>query len=213
MRSPAAALFALSRGLPLDESIQACLLPTHNTEPALAAATAYAYALAEALAGGEPWDMEAAAGRGSLAGSSRAPWVRCGASLGARVRHFISIKQDFRDPGEVLDFIYEVYGTGLESVDVAAAALCIFFYALGDTWLCLRMGASIGGDTDTVAALAGALSAAYSASRGKGHSIPRHILDEVLNCNGLDLSAAAALLVPGESGPEEREGRGTRSAP
>jgi len=151
MRSLAAALFALSRGLPLDESIQACLLPTHNTEPALAAATAYAYALAEALAGGEPWDMEAAAGRGSLAGSSRAPWVRCGASLGARVRHFISIKQDFRDPGEVLDFIYEVYGTGLESVDVAAAALCIFFYALGDTWLCLRMGASIGGDTDTVA--------------------------------------------------------------
>jgi len=198
MRSPAAVLFALARGLPLDASVQACLLPTHNTQPALETATAYAFALSEALEGGDPAGIAAAVGRGSLAGSALAPWERCGASLSARIGHFLSILPGFREPDEVLDFLYGVYGTGLESVDVAAAAICIFLYAAGDTWLCLRMGASVGGDTDTIAALAGALSAAHRASRGEDHSIPVDILDEVIKGNGLDLQALVARLIPGE---------------
>lgn len=199
MRSPAAALFALSRGLPLEASIRACLLATHNTQPALEAATAYAYALREALAGGDLAGIAAAAVRGCGAGISLAPYERCGASLAARIGHFISIAPGFRKPDEVLDFLYGVYGTGLESVDVASAAICIFLYAARDTWLCLRMGASLGGDTDTVAALAGALSAAHCASRGEGHFIPAEILDEVVKGNGLDLQALVAGLIPEES--------------
>ena len=199
MRSPAAALFALSRGLPLDTSVRACLLPTHNTQPALEAATAYAFALGKAFEGGDLAGIAAAAVRGCGAGIALAPYERCGASLSARIEHFISIEPGFRNPDEVLDFLYGVYGTGLESVDVASAAICIFLYAAEDTWLCLRMGASLGGDTDTVAALAGALSAAHRAARGQGHSIPSEVLDEVIKGNGLNLQALVASLLPEEN--------------
>jgi len=197
MRSPAAALFALCNDLPIDRSVQACLLPTHNTRPALESATAYAYALKAALEGEDPAAMIAAAQMGASAGAALAPWALCGPSLAARLEHFRSLAARFPGPESVLDFLYHVYGTGLESVDVAAAALCICFYAPMDTWLCLRMGASVGGDTDTIAALAGALSAAFLAAAGKPHNIPAEILDEVMVTNALDLASLAARLAAG----------------
>lgn len=194
MRCPAAVLFALCRGLSLDESVRACLVPTHNTQPALEAAMGYAYAMRAGLAGGTLSEIAAAAGRGAAAGARLAPYERCGASLSARIAHFNFLAPRFRSPDEVMDFLYEVYGTGLESVDVAAAALCIFLYAADDTWLSIRMGASVGGDTDTVAALAGGLSAAYRSSRRGGHNIPGEILDEVLKVNELGLVALVGRL-------------------
>ncbi len=207
MRSPAAALFALSRGLSLETCVRDCLLPTHNTQPAMEAAAAYAFALREALGGGSLAAVAEAAGRGGAAGSASAPWERCGASVPARIGHFLSILPGFGRPDEVLDFLYGVYGTGLESVDVASAAICIFLYAAGDTWLCLRMGASIGGDTDTIAALAGALSAAHRSSRGESHSIPAAVLDAVIEGNGLDLRALAVNCAAGNGAAGTWSGR------
>lgn len=199
MRSPAAVLFALCNDLPIDLSVQACLLPTHNTRPALESAAAFAYALREALSGADPLATIAAAQRGASAGAALAPWELCGPSLSSRLDHFISIASRFPGPDAVLDFLYRVYGTGLESVDVAAAALCIHFYAPLDTWLCLRMGASVGGDTDTIAALAGILSAASRAAMGKPHNIPAEILGEVLAANSLNLASIASRLATGSA--------------
>ena len=93
-----------------------------------------------------------------------------------------------------MDFIYYVYGTTLASVDVAAAAMCIFLTAKDDVWLSIRMGASIGGDTDTIAALAGALSAAYALSHGQPLNIPTAIVSEVLKNNKLDFDRLAERL-------------------
>ena len=199
MRSPAAVLFALCNDLPIDASVQACLLPTHNTRPALESAAAFAYALKEALSGGDALATIAAAQKGASVGAAMAPWELCGPSLSSRLEHFRSIATQFQGPGAVLDFLYRVYGTGLESVDVAAAALCIHFYAPLDTWLCLRMGASVGGDTDTIAALAGILSAASRAAIGKPHNIPAEILAEVLAANSLNLASIASRLASGSS--------------
>ena len=197
MRSPAAALFALCNDLPIDDSVKACLLATHNTRPALESAAAYAYALREALAGGDSMAVIAASIQGASAGAALAPWAFCGPSLAARLEHFQGIRERFAAPDAVLDFLYGVYGTGLESIDVAAAAICIFIYAPKDTWLCLRMGASVGGDTDTIAALAGGLSAACCAAEGKRHNIPSLIVDEVVAGNKLDLAALASRLSAG----------------
>ena len=199
MRSPSAALYALCRGLPLAESVRGCLLPTHNTEPALGAGVAYARALEFALGGGSPDEVAAAASSGEAEGAAFAPWPLCAASVGGRLAHFRSIMAGFGGPGAVLDFLYNVFGTGLESADVAAAALCIYFWAPGDPWLCIRMGASAGGDTDTIAALAGMLAASTCAAKGRGHGIPEGVLAEVIAGNNLDLAAVAAR-VAGEAG-------------
>ena len=56
------------------------------------------------------------------------------------------------------------------------------------------MGASIGGDPDTIAALAGALSAAYALSHGQSLNIPKAIVSEVLENNKLDFDRLAERL-------------------
>ena len=197
MRSPAATIFALARGLPLAESVAACLRPTHNSSQALAAACAYAYALREALAGGEAGAIAEAAVEGWAAGLALAPWEACGPSVPARMATFEDAARGFSSADDVLDFLYNVYGTGLESVDVASAALCIFLYAPLDSWLALRMGASAGGDTDTIAALAGCLSAAHRAAFGLGSCLPPEMLAFVLATNGIELEPLVRRLSPG----------------
>ena len=179
------------------------LLPTHNTEPALGAGVAYARALECALGGGSPDEVAAAAASGEAEGAVFAPWPICAPSVGGRLAHFRSIMADFDGPGVVLDFLYNVFGTGLESADVAAAALCIYFWAPGDPWLCIRMGASAGGDTDTIAALAGMLAAAACAAKGRGHGIPEGVLAEVIAGNNLDLAAVAARVADEAGQPGE----------
>ncbi|MCE5256422.1 MAG: ADP-ribosylglycohydrolase family protein [Spirochaetaceae bacterium] len=195
MRSPAAILFALSRKLPLEESVYSCLLPTHRTQRALEAALAYSYAMRWTLQDGTTCGsksaiaraMEKAAQEATASASHFIPEAFCGTSIAARLRCFEAQLPALMKPDDVLDFLYDVFGTGLDSVDVAAAVLCIFSYCGEDTWLALRMGASIGGDTDTIAALAGALSAAYGASSGYRLNIPETISEEVISVNSLGI--------------------------
>ncbi len=203
MRSPAAVLFAMFRGKPLAECVYACLLPTHNTHLALEAALGYAYALRAAMRGESVERILEEMETGAAEGAGLAPYPMCGPSLAARTRDFIArhfmacnfvaqrsqAQAAFSGADEVLDFIYNVYGTTLASVDVASAARCIFLAARDDVWLAIRMGASIGGDTDTIAALAGALSAAYALSHDRAINIPRAIVREVTEKNKLDFDS------------------------
>ena len=191
MRSPAAILFALSRGLPLKDSILSCLIPTHNTRPALEAAMAYARALEAILEGAGPEQAAEAACFGAAEADELVLGAFCSPSVSARLACFQTLSSRMHSPGEVLDFLYGVFGTGLDSADVATASICLYLWAPFDPWLCIRMGASVGGDTDTIAALAGMLAAASCAALGKGHGIPADILSEVLEVNNLNLSAVA----------------------
>lgn len=190
MRSPAAVLFAEAHGLPLAACVRACLVPTHFSALALGPAMAYACALRAAMRG-EGVDrilLEAEAGEAD--GARLAPYPQCGPSTVARARTFGERAASFAgadtDTDVALDFIYSVLGTTLASADVAAATLCLFIVAKTDVWLAIRMGASIGGDTDTIAALAGALCAAHALARGIELTIPEAIVLEVLARNNLD---------------------------
>ncbi len=197
MRSPAAVLFAAARQRPLADCIRACLIPTHNNQLAMEPAMAYGYALFAAIFGKDIEEILREAEKGaevaqSVPDSKGCP--QCGASVVARLLHFKELAYSFSSPDEIMDFIYYVYGTTLASVDVAAAAMCIFLTAKDDVWLSIRMGASIGGDTDTIAALAGALSAAYALSHGQPLNIPTAIVSEVLKNNKLDFDRLAERL-------------------
>ena len=197
MRSPAAVLFAAARQRPLADCIRACLIPTHNNQLAMEPAMAYGYALHAAICGKDIEGILSEAKKGAEAAQA-APdsqvYPQCGASVVARLLHFKELASSFSSPDEVLDFIYYVYGTTLASVDVATAAMCIFLSAKDDVWLSIRMGTSVGGDTDTIAALAGALSAAYALSHGQSLNIPKAIVSEVLENNKLDFDRLAERL-------------------
>jgi ADP-ribosylglycohydrolase len=195
MRSPAAVLFAAARQRPLADCVRACLIPTHNTQLAMEPAMAYGYALHAAICGKDIeeifWEVKKGVEAAQTAPDSQG-YPQCGASVVARLLHFEGLGSSFSDTDEVLDFIYYVYGTTLASVDVAAAAMCIFLSAMEDVWLSIRMGASVGGDTDTIAALAGALSAAFALSHGgQSLNIPEAIVSKVLENNKLDFDRLA----------------------
>lgn len=171
-------------------SVRACLLPTHNTSLALEAAGAYGYAVTAALQGNSINDILYAAYQGADKARSLAPYTSCGASSSARIRFLASYVPQVSSSDELLDFLFNVFGTGLESADVCSAVFGLFLYAKEDVWLAIRLAAEVGGDTDTIAALVGALCTAYAGS----HNIPAEIVDTVRTVNQLDVSAVAVLI-------------------
>lgn len=179
MRIPAAVCFDPDQTMDrLRKNVRAALLPTHNTSEALEASGCYGAALLTALNGGTVAEVvEAALENGPLT-EVLAPWRGCAASSAARIREAASWG---RLPDEELFHrLYDLWGTGLPSVDVCGAVFALFLAAEGSAYRAISLGASLGGDTDTIAALAGALTAAQA-----GHTdIPDHITGPVRAVNG-----------------------------
>lgn len=179
MRIPAAVCFDPDQTMDrLRKNVRAALLPTHNTSEALEASGCYGAALLTALNGGTVAEVvEAALENGPLT-EALAPWRGCAASSAARIREAASWG---RLPDEELFHrLYDLWGTGLPSVDVCGAVFALFLAAEGSAYRAISLGASLGGDTDTIAALAGALTAAQA-----GHTdIPDHITGPVRAVNG-----------------------------
>ncbi len=179
MRIPAAVCFDPDQTMDrLRKNVRAALLPTHNTSEALEASGCYGAALLTALNGGTVAEVvEAALENGPLT-EALAPWRGCAASSAARIREAASWG---RLPDEELFHrLYDLWGTGLPSADVCGAIFALFLAAEGSAYRAISLGASLGGDTDTIAALAGALTAAQA-----GHTdIPDHITGPVRAVNG-----------------------------
>lgn len=190
MRVPAPALYVKKGSFEaLKRSIWACTVPTHNTSIAMESAAAMGFALHAAAGGASFEEIVNAVIEGSGAGRAMCQDNYIGASSGCRFINAMTALKTMKTHEEVMTFIYEVIGTTMESNEIVPAALSVFAFAGRDVWTAIRIGASVGGDTDTIAALAGAMSALY---RG-GHNIPDEIVDEVMAVNRLDLSRYGAL--------------------
>ena len=179
MRTPSAFLWKPEQSEEeLEESILTSLLPTHNTSEALEAAGAYGFALKAAFNGGSVEEIFEAAERGGKRLIAHAAWTGCAPSSVRRIREARKLAETL-DEEELLDHVYNLWGTGLPSADVCGAVFALFALAGGDVWKVIRLATVIGGDTDTIAALAAALSAAYAG----GHNIPDEVLEKVFSQN------------------------------
>ena len=161
MRTPAAVCFDPDQTMDrLRENVRIALLPTHNTSEALEAAGCYGAALLTALNGGTVEEVIAAALENGPLTQALAPWQGCAASSAARIRVAAGWGRLPRE--ELFHRLYDLWGTGLPSADVCGAAFALFLAAEGSAYRAVSLGASLGGDTDTIAALAGALTAAQA---------------------------------------------------
>lgn len=178
MRTPAAVCFDPDQTMEaLRKNVRAALLPTHNTSEALEAAGCYGAALLTALNGGTIREvMDAALENGPLT-EAMAPWRGCAASSAARIREALTWGELPR--AELFHRLYDLWGTGLPSADVCGAVFAIFLAAKGSAYEAVSLGASLGGDTDTIAALAGALTAAQAGQC----DVPSKIWDRVRTVN------------------------------
>ncbi len=160
---------------------------THNTGVAIAGASAIAAAVSAGLDGATVRDSLPIAIRAAAIGRSRGYWVAA-ADVSRRIEWAIGLA-DARDPERSIDDIVELVGTSLatqESVPTAFAILALF---PDDPWRAVLTAASVGGDTDTIAAMVGAVSGAC------GGAFPQDAIETVRTVNDLDLAPIAAELV------------------
>ena len=172
----------------VDQVVEASRV-THNTGVALAGAAAIAAAVSAGVAGAAvPEATDAAIAAASLA-AGRGHWVAA-ADVAARIRWAAGQTAGLATEA-ALDTVYTLVGTSLASQESVPAAFAILAAAPDDPWLAVRMAASAGGDTDTIAAMAGAVAGACHGAA----AFPAEARRTVAEVNGLRLDEVAASLL------------------
>lgn len=172
------------------DAYTACI-PTHNTMVAAAGAGAVAAAIAAALTPAASLDSIIEAGKyGAKSGSKNGNWAWA-TKLDKRISMADRLVQDADDEKIAMGLLYDYVGVDMLVAESVATAFGIVRLANGNPMKACELGANIGGDSDTIAAIAGAICGAW-----KGISyIDTHLLNMVLEVNSLDLAFEAQRLV------------------
>ncbi|WP_313618885.1 ADP-ribosylglycohydrolase family protein [Pantoea septica] len=154
--------------------------PTHKSDVAIAGATAIAWAVSRAIDGGG-W----ATIRDELPAIARAAQEKrittFSASMAARIELALQVVSQSRGVESAMQQIYDVVGTGTSTIESVPAAIAMVELAQTNPNRCAILCANLGGDTDTIGAMAVAICGAL-------HGIDA--IDETLKA---ELDAANAL--------------------
>ncbi|HEX7825298.1 MAG TPA: ADP-ribosylglycohydrolase family protein, partial [Mycobacterium sp.] len=161
---------------------------THNTSLGIAAAAAVAMAVSVGVAGGTVADALDAAVLVSAEAAGRGHWV-AGGQISVRIRWAVDLLRATRTH-DLIDVIDGVIGTSVAAQESVVAAFAILG-VVTDPWEAMSLAASVGGDTDTMAALVGAV---LGASLGAS-SLPAEEIAQVSEVNDLDLVPLACKLM------------------
>ena len=162
---------------------------THNTGVALAGAAAVAAAVSAGVAGATVPQAVGAAVTAARRAAELGCWV-AGADVAARITWATGLTAG-RPAVEVLDVVDTLVGTSLATQESVPAAFAMLAAAPDDPWLAVRMAASAGGDTDTIAAITGAVGGACHGAA----AFPEQARVAVSAVNGLHLDEVAAALL------------------
>lgn len=174
----------------VEDAITICL-PTHPYDIALSGACAVAAACAEAVReGADLFSIVKAGAYGAQKGYEK------GGRVGARLagpsverRIWIAAELGMRAPDieTAMRDISDIIGTGLAAAEAVPAAFGLLAAAQGRVMETVYGGVNIGGDTDTIATIAGAMAGAFA---GAGEIPPAHI-DLIERQNQFDLRGLA----------------------
>ena len=162
---------------------------THNTGVALAGAAAVAAAVSAGVAGASVPEATSVAVAAAGQAAGRGHWVAA-ADVAARISWATGLTAGLA-PQAAIDAVYKLVGTSLASQESVPAVFAILAAAPDDPWLACRMAASAGGDTDSIAAMAGAVGGACHGVT----AIPAPARATVREVNGLRLDEVAAGLL------------------
>lgn len=172
----------------LDAVVEASQV-THLTGLGISGAAAIAGAVSAALEGADTDEaLEMALGLAQQ-GASSGSWI-AGASIPARVRAFRAPLRGL-DAAARDEFLRDVVGTSVQSQESVVTALLLVDLGRDDPFEALCTAASLGGDTDTVAAMAGAVLGALHGT----DAFPSAMTAQVREVNGLDLAPLAEELL------------------
>jgi ADP-ribosylglycohydrolase len=157
---------------------------THNTGIALAGAAAVAAAVSAGISGAGIAGATALGIDAARIAADRGRWV-AGADVAARIEWATGLVAG-RTQAQAAELIYTLVGTSLATQESVPAAFAVLAAVPGDPWHACLLAASLGGDCDTIAAMAGAIA---GACHGVTAFPPEAIA--VIDAQGLDLAALA----------------------
>lgn len=127
--------------------------PSHNTSIAIQGASIVAGIVSYVVSGGKDidkiWNLAEVIAGQALNRGFQLP----SASIIQRMKLAKEIIRDCTIP-EALENLYEVIGTGVETIETIPSVLAVIEISKGDPMLAAKLSASLGGDTDTIGAIA-----------------------------------------------------------
>ncbi|MCR4403341.1 MAG: ADP-ribosylglycohydrolase family protein [Firmicutes bacterium] len=166
-------------------------LPTHGVNIAIAGACALAAGVACAVAGGSLDAVVEAVLAGAATGQRLGvQWA--GATVPARMMLALDLVRRYKDePEKAEEALYETVGVGMCPAELVATALGLVVLYDGRPRAAIPAAASMGGDTDTLAAMVGALSGAL----GGIDALPPDWVTTVERMNDLNCEILAKQLI------------------
>ena len=171
----------------VDRAVMASCV-THNTGVALAGAAAVAAAVSAGVSGATIAEATALGIQAASSAARRGHWV-AGADVAARIEWATSLVASHAQ-AEAAELIYTLVGTSLATQESVPAAFAVLAAVPADPWRACRMAASLGGDSDTIAAMTGAIAGACHGAR----SFPPEAI-AAIDAQGLGLAALAGDLL------------------
>jgi ADP-ribosylglycohydrolase len=177
----------------VDRVVEASMV-THNTGVALAAAAAVAAAVSAGIDGASVAEATGFAVTAAERAARRGHWVAA-ADVAARIRWAVGLVTGLSMEAAA-SAVYSLVGTSLAAQESVPAAFAVLAVSPGDPWLACRLAASLGGDCDTIAAMAGAVGGACHGAA----AFPHAARETVTAVNGLQLDSLAEELLALRSG-------------
>lgn len=162
--------------------------PTHNTGLGIAAAAAVGAAVSAGVGGASLPEAVEVAIAAADEGGQRGHWV-AGGSIAARLRWALPYLAGLGSTARE-EALINVVGTSVAAQESVVAALALAALA-DDPWAALCQAASLGGDTDTIAAMAGAV---LGATHGNA-AWPAAAIATVQSVNQLELDPLVGKLL------------------
>ncbi|TIO75737.1 MAG: ADP-ribosylglycohydrolase family protein [Mesorhizobium sp.] len=158
---------------------------THNTSIAIASAAAVAAAVSSGVAGS---DWRAASERAVAAarlGATLGHWVT-GGDIAARIAWAQDLVRGKLEQ-DAIKLIVDLIGTGVASQESVPAAFAVLEVAEGDAWRSAVISANLGGDTDTIGAIAASMAGACA-------DLSRLPQERIAELKGIDVAEVRALV-------------------
>lgn len=161
--------------------------PTHKSDVAIAGAVAIAWAVSKAIEG-ESWDAikDQLSFVANVAQTKQV--TTFSASMGARIELALSVVRDSNGVESAMENVYNLVGAGVSTIESVPAAIAMVELAQTDPNRCAILCANLGGDTDTIGAMATAICGALNGFDAFDSKFIRQLDDE----NKLDFSGYAS---------------------
>jgi len=173
----------------IEETAQACM-PTHGTSIAISGASAVSCSIAEAMRDEATVSSIIEAAKIGARRGARLGRIFPHPSIDRKIEMCVQIVGRSSSAREMCREVYEVIGTGLSPAEAVPSAFAIFAKFGGMFKEAVITAANIGGDTDTIASIVGAITGAFAGVR----TIPAKWLEIVERKNSLNLGYYASKL-------------------